>query len=130
MITNPSPFPTRQRGLTWLGWLIVLSIVGVFGTMAVAMVPAYSDYGTIKATIGELMADSRTNLMSPDEIQDSLAKRFDINSINGINVSDLAITKTDGDLKIGLDYKVETHIFYNVSAVQHLQHSFAKTHTN
>lgn len=130
MTTHPSALPSQQRGLTMLGWLIMLFVVGVFSIVAIKMIPVYSDYGTIKATINELVEDSHTNLMSTDEIQDSLAKRFDINAVSGLKASDLTIVKTDGELKIGLDYKVEKHLFYNVSVVMHFQHTFDKTLTN
>lgn len=123
-------FPSRQRGLTWLGWLVVLFVVVVFGTMAVAMIPAYSDYSTIRATIDDLMSDSRTGLMSEVEIEDSLGKRFDINNVTSIRVSDLAISKSGGQLSIGVNYDVEKHLFYNVSVVMHFEHTFTKTLTN
>jgi hypothetical protein len=123
-------FPSRQRGLTWLGWLVVLFVVGVFGIAAVNMVPAYSDYNTIRATIDEVMADSRTNLMSPDEIEDNLAKRFDINNVTSIHASDLDISKSGGQLNIGVNYDVQKHLFYNVSVVMHFEHTFTKTLTN
>ena len=130
MTIHPSALPQRQRGMTWLGWLVVLFVVGVFGICTVKMVPAYSDYGTIKATINDLMSDSRINLMSVAEVEDSLSKRFDINGVTGIKVSDLAITKADGELQIGLDYNVEEHLFYNVSVVMHFKHTFTKTLTS
>ena len=128
--TSGVSFPSRQRGLSWLGWLIVLFVVGVFGIVAVAMVPAYMDYNTVRATINELMIDSRTNLMSPAEIEDNLSRRFDINNVTSISVDDLAISKGGGELNIGVNYDVEKHLFYNVSVVMHFEHTFTKTLTN
>ena len=50
MITGPS----RQRGLSLIGWVVVLIILAVFGTAAFRMVPAYMEYNTIRSAINSV----------------------------------------------------------------------------
>ena len=123
------PDPGRQQGFSLLSWVLILFVISVMGTMAVAMIPAYMDYNTICGTVDELLSSPTTNLMGPDEIETTLAKRFDINDITAIHASDLAITKDNGKLNIALYYKFEKPLFYNVSFVMHSLHIFSKMRT-
>ena len=109
MITGPS----RQRGLSLIGWVVVLIILAVFGTAAFRMVPAYMEYNTIRSAINSVLSDSKTALMSEREVYDAIGKRFTINQVNAIGVRDLDIQKAGGQLSVGVDYEVREPMFYN-----------------
>lgn len=119
--------PSRQRGLSLLGWVVVLIVLVVFGTAAFRMVPAYMEYNTIRAAITSLLADSKTALMSEREVRGALSKRFLINQVDAISANDLAINKEGGQLAVGVDYEVRQPLFYNVSVVMHFEDTFSKT---
>ncbi|MBL7251210.1 DUF4845 domain-containing protein [Alloalcanivorax sp. C16-2] len=118
---------SRQRGLSLLGWVVVLIVLAVFGTAAFRMVPAYMEYNTIRSTINSVLSDSKTALMSEREVRDALSKRFTINQVDAIGVNDLAISKNGGLLAVGVDYEVRRPLFYNVSVVMHFEETFDKT---
>ncbi len=118
--------PSQQRGISLIGWAVILLVVVVLGTAAFRMVPAYMEYNTISSMIKSLLQDSKTALMSPREVRDSLSKRFTINQVDVITVNDLAITKEGGILKVSTDYEVREPMFYNVSIVMTFQDEFTK----
>jgi len=89
-------------------------------------VPAYMEHNTISSSIKSLMQDSKTALMSPNEVREALRKRFKINQVNVISANDLAISKDSGILKISTDYEVREPMFYNVSIVMTFQDEFSK----
>lgn len=122
MMTRPS----QQRGISLIGWTVILLVVVVLGTAAFRMVPAYMEHNTIATMINSLLQDSKTALMSPREVRDSLSKRFTINQVDVINVNDLIITKEGGILKISTDYEVREPMFYNVNIVMTFQDEFTK----
>jgi len=122
MMTRPS----QQRGISMIGWAVVLLVAIVLGTAALRMVPAYMEHNTITSTVKSLMQDSKTALMSPREVRDTLSTRFTINQVEAISVDDLAITKEGGILKISTDYEVRKAMFYNVSIVMTFQEEFSK----
>lgn len=122
MMTRPS----QQRGISLIGWAVVLLVVVVLGTAAFRMAPVYMEHNTITSSIKALLQDSKTALMSPREIRDTLGKRFSINQVEAINVNDLIITKDGGILKISTDYEVREPMFYNVSIVMTFQDEFSK----
>ena len=118
--------PSQQRGISLIGWAVILLVAVVLGTAALRMVPAYMEHNTISSSIKSLMQDSKTALMSPREVQDALSKRFTINQVNVITANDLAISKEGGILKISTDYEVSEPMFYNVSIVMTFQDEFSK----
>lgn len=122
MMTGPS----RQRGLSLIGWVVVLIILAVFGTAAFRMVPAYMEYSTIRSAINSVLSDSKTALMSEREVHDAIGKRFTINQVNAIGVRDLNIQKAGGQLSVGVDYEVREPMFYNVFVVMAFDHTFSK----
>ena len=121
-MTKPSP----QRGISMIGWAVILLVVVVLGTAAFRMVPAYMENNTIGTSIRSLMQDSKTALMSPREVRDALSKRFTINQVNVIKVDDLGISKEGGILKVSTDYEVREPLFYNVSIVMTFKEDFTK----
>tara|TARA_R100001039_G_C1792804_1_gene73574 strand:+ start:57 stop:437 length:381 start_codon:yes stop_codon:yes gene_type:complete len=122
MMTKPS----QQRGISMIGWAVILLVAVVLGTAALRMVPVYLEYNTISSSINSLLQDSKTALMSPREVRDALSKRFRINQVNVISANDLIITKDGGILKISTDYEVREPMFYNVSIVMTFQDEFSK----
>ncbi|MDF1725965.1 MAG: DUF4845 domain-containing protein [Alcanivorax sp.] len=122
MMTRPS----QQRGISLIGWAVMLLVVVVLGTAALRMVPAYMEYNTISSSIKSLLQDSKTALLSPREVREALNKRFTINQVNVISANDLGITKDGGVLKVTTDYEVREPMFYNVSIVMTFQDEFSK----
>ncbi|MDF1636239.1 DUF4845 domain-containing protein [Alcanivorax sp. IL3] len=118
--------PSQQRGISMIGWAVILLVAVVLGTAALRMVPAYMEHNTISSSIKSLMQDSKTALMSPNEVREALRKRFKINQVNVISANDLAISKDSGILKISTDYEVREPMFYNVSIVMTFQDEFSK----
>tara|TARA_R110001606_G_scaffold83958_2_gene191198 strand:- start:35422 stop:35835 length:414 start_codon:yes stop_codon:yes gene_type:complete len=120
---------SRQRGLSLLGWVVVMIVLAVFGTAAFRMVPAYMEYNTIRSAITSLLEDSQSALMSEREVRNALSKRFTINQVTAISANDLEIDKEGGELVVGVDYEVRQPLFYNVSVVMHFEDDFTKNMT-
>lgn len=116
--------PSRQRGLSLLGWVVVLIVVVVFGTAAFRMVPAYMEYNTIRSAIVSVVDDGNSAMKSPAEVRAGIAKRFLINQVDAIGSSDLTVRKEGGRLSVGVDYEVREPLFYNVSVVMHFEHVY------
>ncbi|MGB2248750.1 MAG: DUF4845 domain-containing protein [Alcanivorax sediminis] len=118
--------PSRQRGLSLIGWMVILIVVAILGTAAFRMIPAYMQHNTIRTAISNLLQDNKVALMSGSEIRDALSKRFMINQVDVIKVDDLVMTKEGGVLKIATDYEVREPLFYNVSIVMTFKEEFSK----
>ena len=106
---------THQRGMTAIGWLIVLAILGFFVLLALRMVPAYLDFYKVVSTLEGLEAES--GFSSPREIRNLLERRFDISFIDTITPADVVIKPVGSTFTVKAAYEKSEHIAGNVYVV-------------
>ncbi len=103
-----------QRGMTGVGWLIVLALIGFFIMLALKLVPIYLENYNVKTVLNSLKEEPYITKKSPMEIKRLLKKRFDISYINGVDSNKVTIKKHKGVMDIGIAYQVRSHIVGNV----------------
>lgn len=106
---------TQQKGMTGIGWLIVLALIGFFVMLALKMVPAYLEYYKVVSTLESLAKES--GFESPREIRDLLERRFDVSYVNTILPKDVIIKSTGQYYSVQAKYDAREHLFGNVSVV-------------
>ena len=120
--------PSRMQGLGFLGWLIVISVVVVFGMFAAKTIPSYLEYQTITGTISSVLDDPKVGLQSETEIRTSIGKRFTINNVNSVDPRDLEIDVSGGTVTIVVDYEVRDNLFYNIDVVLVFFREFSRSY--
>lgn len=106
---------TRQKGMTGIGWLIVLGLIGFFVLLALKMVPVYLEYYKVVSTLESLAKES--GYESPREIRDLLERRFDISYVNTITHKDVIIKSAGKHFNVRAKYDAREHLFGNVSVL-------------
>jgi hypothetical protein len=106
---------TRQKGMTGIGWLIVLGLVGFFVLLALKMVPVYLEYYKVVSTLESIAKES--GYESPREIRDLLERRFDISYVSTITHKDVIIKSAGRNFNIRAKYDAREHLFGNVSVM-------------
>ncbi len=106
-----------QRGMTAIGWLIVLGLIGFFVLLALRMIPSYLEYATVSSALESLQNEPGMSNTTPQEIRKMLGKRFDINDVKSISAKDVAIQNQGGSYLVGVDYEVRMPVFGNVDVV-------------
>jgi Domain of unknown function (DUF4845) len=116
-MSGASTMGTKQRGASFLGWIMIALLVSVAGLLAARVVPPYVDYRTIVSLIEALPRD-QVHTMTKGEIRESLQKRFLINNIRDLKVADIITIehKREGTSLV-LHYEVREPLAYNVSVV-------------
>jgi hypothetical protein len=114
-----STSPGRERGLTFLSFLILLAVIGFFTLLVVKIVPVYLDHYKVVSTLEALKSDKNLASRSKDEILKSLEKRWDIDMIDSVTKNNVIFTKSGDRLKIQISYDVAKPILGNVDAVMH-----------
>jgi len=118
--------PSRMRGVSMTGWLVILIVVTVFGSAGVKTVPAYLEYNTIKGLINGVLQDPRVGMKSENEIQNDISRRFDINNITAIRGSDVLVVKAGNRVTLSVDYEVRKNLFGNLDLVMTFGDDFSK----
>ena len=116
---------TRQSGVTLIGFLVILLVVGFFGYMAMKLVPAYTEYmGVVKAMNG--IASSGTSGKSLDEIRRELLKQMDFQYVGDATVkpTDITISRDNGGTSVlQVAYDKDVPFMYNIDFLLHFEKS-------
>lgn len=109
----------RQRGITLLGWLILLVPVAVVVYAGIRLTPVYLNYMRVARSLDETASSfsGDSAAVSTQEIRTSLAKRFDVDSIDFPAVKDVTIARDGSSWLIEAKYEDVAPLFSNVSLV-------------
>lgn len=106
-----------QRGMTAIGWLIVLGLLAFFVLLVLRLAPGYLESFKVASVLESLQQEPYIGSKTPLEIRKLLEKRMDVNSIDGVAAKDIVIEQQAGRTTITADYEVRVPMFGNVDAV-------------
>ena len=105
----------QQKGVTAIGWLIILGLIGFFVLLTLKMLPSYLEFYKISSTLETMTKD--TGFENPAEIRDIAERRFDISYVKTITPKDLKIKPYGQSYLVNAKYESRVHLFFNVSVV-------------
>lgn len=105
----------RQQGVTAIGWLIILGLIGFFVMLALQMVPTYLEYYKIVSTLESLEEEGA--METPTEIRRLIERRFDISYVHTIGFRDVKIKSAGSKWLVTAKYDARKHLFGNVDVV-------------
>ena len=97
----------RQRGISLVGLIVLIAILGFFGVLGMKIVPTYTEYRSIMNGI-ELAKKNGTTVK---EIQDSFNKSAEVGYISSISGRDLIIERQGGEFEISFEYEKKIPLF-------------------
>lgn len=116
----------KQSGMTMIGWMFVLSIIGAIAFVGISIVPIYIDDMAVKKSLNVIVEQNGTELakMSKRKIWDGIRKYLRVNQISHVTDENLFITKNkQGFRVITIKYQAKKHIAGNVEALMTFEHS-------
>lgn len=107
----------KQQGMTLIGWVIVIAIVGIFATAALKIFPIYLEHYKINAILKGLTAEVGTDKATRAEIRDYLIKRFDVESISSIKYRDVEVKTQGSNWAVRVNYDSRTSFIGNLDFI-------------
>ena len=107
----------NQQGITVIGILLVMIVIGFVALIGMKVVPMYIQYFTVKSSIESIRKEPQLAQMSSTDIQTAIQKRFDIGYVDNITARDLKIRNDRGGRVLDLSYQDERDLFYGLSVV-------------
>ena len=105
----------RQRGVTMIGWIFLLTPVAVMLYAGIRVGPEYLNYYKVlmamKETANQLKLEEA---LSPSAITTSLTRRFDTGYIDSPKAKEIVITKADAGWTMTADYEKTVPMFGNL----------------
>lgn len=111
----------QETGLTFISWIIVLGIIAFFATLAIRVVPIYSEYYTVVSVMKGMKAEMRNEKLSEKQVRKLFAKRFQVNSIKSVGRKDIKLSRGSSlsITKAVIDYDVEVPFIGQLNLIAH-----------
>jgi type II secretory pathway pseudopilin PulG len=90
----------KQQGISLVGLIFVLAILGVLAVLGMKIVPTVSEYMAVKNAI----AKAKTSGTTPQEIRSSFDKQADVAYITSITGKDLEVYNNGNGLEVSFAY--------------------------
>jgi hypothetical protein len=104
-----------QRGVTFIGWLFLLTPVAILVYTGIRLVPIYLNYMRVAHALSQLSDESKGGSSTLAALRLSLERRFDVEIIEHPSPRDVDIHR-EGDHWVAIaDYEDLVPIFGNVS---------------
>jgi len=107
----------RQKGMTFIGWVVILALVLSYVYIGIKVVPAYVEFFSVKKILATMAREPGFATMTPAEIRKSFERRLAIDYVSAVSAQDLDIRKEDGENVVSVEYSQKIPLFYNVSVL-------------
>lgn len=112
----------NQSGMTLIGFVIVLGIVGLFIYVGMKVVPMYTEYYSVKQALAGMAKDSETARKDASWIKDRFFRRMDVSYVDSVKPENVKILrKGDSSLQITVEYEVRRALIANLDVVGHFK---------
>ena len=117
---------SRQSGITLIGFLIIVVVVGFFAFMGMKLLPSYSEYmGVAKAM--DQIATEGTDGKTLDDIRRSLMFKMDFQYVDDATIKPANITivrdRQGGTSHLHVAYEKDIPFIYNIDFLLHFEKS-------
>jgi hypothetical protein len=107
----------KQKGMTAIGWGLVLIIIGLSAIIAIKLIPIYIDGFKVYSSLESLEAEPRARGKPATEIRKLLMKRLDINMVTDVGAEDISITRGRNGIEVNVYYEARRQLFGNLFVV-------------
>jgi len=103
-----------QRGVTMIGWIVLLIPVAIVGYTGIRLIPIYLNYAKISRSMNQIGQEARGSdtVLS---LRTALEKRMDIEQIDFPDAKDFVVRREGQSWMIEIDYEDGAPLMANLS---------------
>lgn len=105
----------RERGITTLGMIILVSFIGLFVFGGIRLTPVYLNYFKVSGVVEGVLKEFDGQNPTRTAIRNSISRRFDVESVDKITARDVAVTAVDGGYQVSAQYDHVSPFIGNVN---------------
>ena len=106
--------PNREKGMTTLGLLILVSFVGLFAFAALRLTPVYLNYIKVAGVLDGVYDEFDSQNASREAVRRSIVRRFEVESVSVVTHRDVKVTAQDGGFLVEAQYDHTTEFISNI----------------
>jgi Tfp pilus assembly major pilin PilA len=114
---------SRQSGITLIGFVIVLAVLGFFAFMAMKLVPSYIEYGGVVKALNQIATEPGSEDI--DQVRRQLAFKMSFQYVDDstIKPKDITIQRTGNASILHVSYDKVIPFIYNIAFMLHFEKS-------
>ena len=106
----------RQRGMTMLGIILVVVVVGAWIYAGIRLTPLYLEYMRVASTLEKVRDEFDSNPGTTEfMLRKAIERHFDIEMVEVVTSNDIEITREGGVFTMRAAYEATTPIVSNIS---------------
>ncbi len=119
-----------QKGITFIGFAILLCVVGFFVYAGMKLFPAYSEYYGVVKSMRLLQNDAGIQTASLEEIRRKLNVQFDLQYVdeNNIPPGGITLVTANGAHSLRIAWDRDIPFIYNVDFLVHFEKTVDLSH--
>jgi len=114
---NRPQFTRRQAGMTTLGIAFLVGFIGIFVFAGMRLTPVYLNYMKVSSVVSGVQKEFDGTNATRTSIRNSIASRFDIESVGEIVAKDVKVTKVGGGHEVAATYSHKAPFIANISFI-------------
>lgn len=107
----------KQGGMTLIGFVIVLAVVGFAAFVAMKLFPMYQEYYAVRTAAKSLAAEPGIGDMDPYKIQEKFFKRLYMSYSQNVKRDNVKIERIDAGWNLKVNYEVRRTMIGNLDVV-------------
>lgn len=121
----------KVKGITLIGFVIVLGVLGFFAYMAMRLIPMYIEYFGVVKAMEQVRQEPGAAQKSLEEIRRDLSLKFDTQYVDDANVppSAIMLKREAGGATLSITYERRVPFVYNLDFVGSFEKSMSLTNT-
>ncbi|HUE94360.1 DUF4845 domain-containing protein [Pseudomonas sp.] len=118
-------FARSQKGMSILGWLMVLAFIAFFASAVFKMLPHYLDYMSLEKIITSVDADPSMEVSSVGAFYGHVGKGMEVNSIRDLDLREaLKVKLENNEFRAHLKYEKREPLIQNIDLVVRFDKEF------
>lgn len=117
---------TKQTGITLIGFLVVLMVVGFFGYMAMKLVPSYTEFMGVNKAMSQIASEGMEG-KSLNDVRNDLMRKLDFQYVDDATIKpkDINIKRQGNAAQLSVSYDKRIPFMYNIDFMLHFEKSVA-----
>ena len=109
----------KQRGMSLIGWMFVLGMIGFITLLGLKIGPLYVEWGKVSSSLDGVAQEMANKKLTKAQITDLLQRRLDINDVERVDLKEHFTIKRvkGGQMELTVAYEARAPLFKNLSAV-------------
>jgi len=105
----------HQRGVTAIGWMIILCLIAFFTLLTLRLAPMYLEYSTVLSALDSVKTQAETERMSTSDIKRSIMANLSINDADNVKPEHITIESKREKVIVTVAYEVRQPMAKQIS---------------